>query len=335
MIASLNKKLSRSEKNFEKYSMIKTTNTFLLLFLAVLVLSCENHKKVRQEAKLVNQDSLKLREIIAQKKKFFLQYWGGMSTSEFREVNIFLVSDGKLSYINEQGKYYYRVENCETEFYPYFEDGRLYQITLSASECLYKLFQEKYKLPALKKITYEEKSVWEDNPDYNPTMSYRDENNNFVVLPNAFIDNYNLASIKYDDNGGASSREMYVLQQDSISVKTATADIIISQHFEQSQLYQPIITYSLEKSPEMSRYRKSTEGDKKLGGLFATKQSSFINTNSRFRKVSPYTENIIYIKYIPTEYKHKRKLDNDKNKSVEQQKLLKQKKAENEAINEI
>ena len=315
--------------------MIKITNIFLLLFLAVLVLSCENHKKVHQEVKLVNQDSLKLRKIIAQKKKFFLLYWGGMSTSEFREVNVFLLSDGKLSHINEQDKYYYRVENCETEFYPYFEDGKLYQITLSASECLYKLFQEKYKLPALKKITYEEKSVWEDNPDYNPTMSYRDENNNFVVLPNAFIDSYSLASINYEDNSGASSREISVLQQDSISVKTATADIIISQHFEQSQIYQPIIEYSLDRSPQMSKYRKSTEGDKMLGSLFATKQSSYIKTNSRFRKVFPYTENIISIIYIPTEYKHKRKLDNEKNKSDEKQKLLKQKKAENEAIKEI
>ena len=315
--------------------MNKTTNTLLLLFLAIFILSCENHKKVYPEVKQVNQDSLKLREIIAQKKKFFLQYWGGMTASEFREVNNILISEGKLSHIKEQDKYYYQVENCETEFYPYFEDGRLYEITLSASECLYKLFQEKYKLPALKKITYEEKSVWEDNPEYSPVMSYLDENNKLIRLPNAFIDSYSLANIKYEDNSGASSRQMYVLQQDSISFKTPTADIIISQHFEPSQIYQPIITYSLEKSPEMSKYRKSVEGAKMLGGLFATKQSSYINTNSKFKKVSPYTENIIYIRYIPTEYKNKRKLDNDTDRKNEQQKLLKQKKAENEAIKEI
>ena len=314
--------------------MIKTTNTLLLLFLAVLVLSCENHKKIHQEVKLVNQDSLKLREIIAQKKKFFLQYWGGMTTSEFREVNNFLVSEGKLSHINEQDKYYYKVDNCATEFYPYFADGRLFEITLSASECLYKLFQEKYKLPPLKKITYQEKSVWEDNPEYSPAMSYLDENNKLIRLPNAFIDSSNLAGLKDEENKGISS-EMYVLQQDSISVKTPTADIIISQHLEQSQIYKPSIEYSLDKSPEMARYRKSAEGDKMLGSLFATKQSSFINTNSRFRKVIPNTENIIYIRYISTESKNKRKLNNDKNKSDEQHKLLKQKKAENEAINEI
>ncbi|RTY76704.1 hypothetical protein EKM05_09530 [Flavobacterium sp. GSP27] len=312
--------------------MNKTTNTLLLLFLAVFILSCQNNKKVHTEVKQVNQDSLKLREIIAQKKKFFLQYWGGMTTSEFREVNKFLVSEGKLSHINEQDKYYYQVENCGTEFYPYFADGRLYEITLSASECLYKLFQEKYKLPALKKITYQEKSVWEDNPKYSPAMSYLDENNKLIRLPNAFIDSSNLAGLKDEENKGISS-EMYVLQQDSISVKTSTADIIISQHLEQSQIHKPSIEYSLDKSPEMAKYRKSDEGDKMLGGLFATKQSSFINTNSRFRKVIPNTENIIYIRYISTEYKHKRKLDNDKND--EQQKLLKQKKAENEAIKEI
>lgn len=315
--------------------MIKTTKTLLLIFLAVFILSCENHKKVHQEVKLTNQDSLKLREIIAQKKKFFLQYWGGMTTSEFHEVNKFLVSEGKLSHINEQDKYFYKVENCETEFYPYFADGRLYEITLSASECLYKLFQEKYKLPPLKKITYQEKSVWEDNPDYNPVMSYLDENNKSIRLPEAFVDHYNITDLKHEESNNVTSREMYVLQQDSISVKTATAEIVISQHFEQSQIYQPIIDYSLENSQEMSRYRKSAEGKKMLGGLFATKQSSFINTNSRFRKVTPNTENIIYIRYISTESKNRRKLDDDANRKNEQQKLLKQKKAEKEAINEI
>jgi len=128
---------------------------------------------------------------------------------------------------------------------------------------------------------------------------------------------------------------MYILQRDSISVKTPTADIIISQHLEQSQIYKPSIEYSLDKSSEMARYRKSAEGDKMLGGLFATKQSSFINTNSKFRKVTPNTENIIYIRYISTESKNKRKLDNHADRKNEQQKLLKQKRAENEAINEI
>lgn len=315
--------------------MIKTTNTLLLLFLALLLLSCENHKKVQPQVKKVNEDSLKLREIIARNKKFFLQYWGGMTTSEFREVNGILISEGKLSHLKEQNKYFYKVENCEAQFYPYFEDGRLYGITLSASECLYKLFQEKYRLPALEKTTYQEKSVWEDNPDYNPVMSYVDENNKLIRLPKAFVDSYNLATIKYEGNSGVGSREMYILQQDSISVKTPTANILISQHLEPSEIFQPFIEYSLENSPEMSKYRRSMEDDKMLASLFATKQSSFINTNSRFRKLSPHTENIIYIRYTSTEYKQKRKLDNDKNRSNEQQKLLKQKKAENEAINEI
>lgn len=314
------------------------TNTVTLLFLMFVILSCQNQIKVDQEMKQLNQDSLNLRETVAEKKNFFLYYWGGMTTTEFREVNKILSSDRKLAYYKNEDKYYYKMTpNCSSEFYPYFEDGRLYAITLEASECIYKLFKEKYNLPPLKTITYVEQSTWGNNPEYDPVMTYFDNNNKLRNLPNAFRDNFNLTSLNNSKDSGPSSREMLVLQQDSISVKTENSNILIYQKFRQDPILAGGMKYSLQISPEIYKYyQTSSEVDDLRGGGFNDHRlTDILNRNSRFRKLLPYTESIIYVKYIPLEYNNKIKMDNEAKERSDKQKRIQQIKAEKEAINDI
>ncbi len=95
--------------------------------------------------------------------------------------------------------------------------------------------------------------------------------------------------------------------------------------------------YSLEISPEIHKYyQTSSEGDDLRQGSFNdNKLNDILKRNSRFRKLSLYTENVIYIKYVPVEYKHKRKMDDEAKSRFDKQKRMKQIKAEMEAINDI
>ncbi|MBG7611212.1 hypothetical protein IU405_03025 [Polaribacter sp. BAL334] len=291
-----------------------------MIILYFFLQSCKTEKK---NDKPLNLDNKQFKTIISKptfeeklkkEPKLFLKFWSGMTEYEFQKVVDILNEENILS-----GKYKYGStismnsnifnpikflinENCYCNIYPNFDSSnvpKLVSIELldltAYSNCLYRLYKEKYGLPSLLTKSEIDSEYVENNPNYSPKMSYTNENNELVFLNEVFNDK--ISSIKnikqIQKENYSTSNLTYLLSENPIIINKDSNVIVISQDKYEFKSY----IYSLEKSQAFKNYQK----DISIVNFSFNKwlhESKFIETNSKLRTVSlksEYRINAIYM----------------------------------------
>jgi len=246
--------------------------------------------------------------------KLFLKFWYGMSKLKFEYVSQKLNDEKVL--INSD----YAVDGCKTNISPKFVDDKLISIELQNSECLYPLYQEKYKLMPLVDRKEIVKQYIENNPEYNPKMSYKKEGHEYK-LSDLFIDKSSfvpegLVRIKESD---IKSSKVNVLPKSPIYIEKGEVVIKISQELK---YYTGFYDYSL----DLMKIQRSYSKDRIAN--FQLNESQFIITNSKLRTVSKYLNPVITITYMSKmDYeKEKRILMEEKRENLKNQEFIKERK---------
>ena len=264
---------------------------FICLFFALSLLGCNSNEKSKHEESPNQIDSLnlKLKNNLVNRPKLFLKFWANMSEQEFDTVVKILIADKIL----EQKDYraiFYLTPNCKSELKPLFVNESLKEIKLSNGLCLYDLYKQKYNLPNLVEKRLVDRKNKEKNGEYSPTMYFVTETGP-VTLPNCFKDNSYYTSsgqtnLEIDKNGIKEK----VLKKSPVVIEKNESIIIFEQSFYKSP--SPSITYSLDLSPEMQKYKL------KHPLISLKEEGNYISLNSKYKIVEIISNSVINITYL-------------------------------------
>ena len=167
---------------------------YFLLFLSMLMYSCQEIKKqdvVKTQIDLFKQD-------LKNKPKYFLSFWGNMTTSEYNKVERLLINEGKFDVFG-----HYLIGTNKFDYEPIIDHHtenitgiRLNRINKS----FYKLFEDKYNLPPLVEKSTISAIYIETNPLYaKPDTEDFYAKGNYIrdLEVSNFLETYNLDPNNY------------------------------------------------------------------------------------------------------------------------------------------
>lgn len=279
--------------------------------MLLIVLSCNNTAKndVTVKPSILKQSDTTFAEKLKSKPKIFLKFWSGMTYDDYFAVSQILEKEGVI-----KGGYYQY-----SKIEPTLKNNVIIAVQLTdVSSELYKLYQQKYNLPSLIKKSTIVANFVENNPEYNPSMTYTNSDNVTTLLPMCFKDNSAeildnkpiklVPDFAFTDEFMADNE--YIINNDSVFIK-------IEQKIIESPF--PIHKYSLGENKDIERYVNSTQGKEAFGtNLMGGFSSSCIAKNSKLRYVTETNESIITITYMSKkEYlKEKAKRDSEKHQKI-------------------
>ena len=307
----------------------------LLIFVMQFSLGCDNKQRnteIPKKIDTLNVSNLIFEKNLKEKPKLFLKFWSGMTHKEFEKVVTILIDENVLSATesyqpseNTPIKYYSNIifhasDNSYINLYGDFDNDKLRSIKMYDINCLYDLYNEKYKLPPLEYKLLIDSEYIENNPKYQPVFFYTDDNNNYVQLPDAFYDKR--SSLKqgriYKNRKFIGKEKTPMLARSPLGVIKDSV-MITFEHVKKNYETQ---RYSLEESEKIINYLKTDEGQKMLWN-----ESRFIYTNSVLRTVSlesRYSFNAIYMS-LNDYNKELNKIKTTKKDSLEKEKIKKEK----------
>lgn len=121
-----------------------------LVFILILFAAC---KEVRNIKDIEGAKEVEFQERLENKPKFFLKFWEGMSENDYKKVEKILVEENVLN--GEWPLTKYNIGTCEfIMLRPKFDSNGLTEIGLPLTNCLYHIYDEKYRLPELVERAY-------------------------------------------------------------------------------------------------------------------------------------------------------------------------------------
>lgn len=273
------------------------------------------------------------------KPKMFLKYWSGMTIEDYNNVSEILCKEGVLEKYGTLD-YYYLSDKCKVVFKPIFKDNLITAIEMYDNiDCIYPLFQKKYKLPNMVKKSRLDAYYIENNPKYKPETFYYDGRNN-VSLPDAFIDKSNklqanaIEKLPTDNINSIYTENKFY--KDEFAIDNDSTMIIFNQKTSRNNSGD-FYRYSLDESNEMKEYMKNINS---LNSIVKNRNNElkYIECNSKTRTViaaSNTYKTIIYMSkkdYTAQTLESKNKTDREKNDVLleQQQKKERSKKSYNE-----
>jgi hypothetical protein len=201
-------------------------------------------------------------------------------------------------------------------------DKKLESVTLESNiDKIYASYQKKYNLPNLKikNLLYE--SYTENNPKYNPRLTYKVKNQT-LLLPNSLIDNQSQISevrkqLDYSNNPKNYFAEALVFSKEELIIENKQNMLIFGQKFLKNDY--PYIVYSLEESKNAKKAKIVAESDCEPYYLINHPDEGitidYFQNNSKIRTVYKMYELKQTITYISKE--NFIKYNNEKNKQIE------------------
>lgn len=329
----------------------------IIFFLSTfLVISCNNNsssskaaeqtktqeKSIQLEKDIINTPigySKSFYKDLKDKPKIFLKYWSGMTIEDYNNVSEILFKEGTLEKYGALD-YYYLSDKCKAVFKPIFKDDLIIGIKMYDNiDCIYPLFQKKYKLPNMVKKSRLNAHYIENNPKYKPETSYFD-GSNFVSLPDAFIDKTSrLQANTVKKLSTETINSIYTenkFYKDEFTIDNGSTVIIFKQKVS-SNKSGDFYKYSLDESNEMKEYMENLNS---LNSLDKNKNNElkYIECNSKTRTViasSNTYKTITYMSkkdYVILTSESKNQADKENNKMLleQQQKKERSKKSYNE-----
>jgi|GEM_PF-5947640 len=299
-----------------------------LLLLLFSLLGCNQSSTSTSSLKApISQtsNSNTLVEKLKSKPKIFLKFWSGMSYEEYFAVCNILDKEG----ITQNGYYQNSKIDCTLQ-----NDIITAIVLKNVNSELYQLYKKKYNLPPLIEKTTITENYVENNPEYNPTMTYTNGSKT-TVLPNCFRDKaqeipdnsrVNLVPTDEDITKFMIDNEYTIDKKDFV--------IIINQEIVSDPLN--TYRYSLSDNKDIERYLSSDQGKETFGNNFmGGLNADCINTNSKLRYVTKNHYPYITITYMSKKeylsFLKKRKI----NELSENDEELKTKVEQKRVLNEI
>lgn len=321
--------------------MINMTNRQILVlcFLLLILNSCKdtkNNKYAPNNNSVIqiksNNSKSTFEEKLKKEPKLFLKFWSGMTKDEFEKVVNILNEEkillGSYNSISNPIRFLVR-EHCYSEIYARFDNSKepklvsikLYNIA-TFPNCLYDLYQEKYGLPTLLQKSETDSEYIENNPNYSKKISYTDENNNLIILDEAFNDRSSFVknNRRVEKSKFLPSRPTYMLPENPLVITKDSIVILFEQTIYKNKSY----TYSLSQSESLFNYMNVVHDESISRWL---EESKYIETNSKLRTVSLktiYSINATYMSILEYNKKTERRKTEIKD-SLETEKQNKEK----------
>ena len=258
---------------------------FIIAIFNILLFGCNTKENNINTSNLSNN--------LRNKPKLFLKFWLNMTKQEFDAVVKILIKDKVLEQ-DDNSSIYYGTPDCQTKLNPIFINDSLRGLELSEGNCFYELYKEKYHLPELNEEFVEDRRYVNENPRYNPSMSYISEKG-VVKLPDFFKDKSTYSSVNQYLQSDKNGIKQKVLAKSPIVIKKGDYVIILTQTFDERA--SNITEYSLDLNPEIKKNSSRKSLSERTIDENYIKQMEYISKNSKYEILEIVSSSVIKIKY--------------------------------------